>query len=128
MLLPAAFYFLRESQVPPVDDLRRAGVAMAVATDCNPGSAPTTSLLLMLNMAATLFRLTPEEALAGVTRVAARALGLAGDRGTLEAGKRADLAIWEIERPGELAYRIAFNPLAAAIQAGRVRQGGEALT
>lgn len=123
MLLPAAFYVLREAQVPPVSDLRRAGVPIALATDCNPGSAPATSLLLMLNMAATLFRLTPEEALAGVTRNAARALGQAGDRGTLEVGKRADLAIWDIDQPAELTYRIGFNPLAAAMVGGRVRGG-----
>ncbi len=110
VLLPGAFYTLRETQKPPVATLRAAGVAMAVATDCNPGSSPLTSLLLTLNMACTLFRLTPEEALAGVTRVATEALGLA-DRGTLAEGLRADLAIWDVEHPAELAYRIGFNPL-----------------
>ena len=110
VLLPGAFYTLRETQKPPVATLRAAGVAMAVATDCNPGSSPLTSLLLTLNMACTLFRLTPEEALAGVTRVAAEALGLA-DRGTLAEGLRADIAIWDVEHPAELAYRIGFNPL-----------------
>lgn len=120
-LLPGAFYCLRETQVPPIDAFRRAGVPMAVATDCNPGSAPVTSLLLMLSMACTLFRLTPEEALAGVTRNAARALGLQDSRGTLEAGKLADLCVWDIEEPAELAYRIGYNPLAYAVKDGRVR-------
>jgi imidazolonepropionase len=110
VLLPGAFYTLRETQRPPVATLRAAGVEMAVATDCNPGSSPLTSLLLTLNMACTLFRLTPEEALAGVTRVAADALGL-DDRGVLAAGLRADIAIWDVEHPAELAYRIGFNPL-----------------
>ncbi len=118
VLLPGAFYFLRETKVPPVDALRRARVPMAVATDCNPGSAPLTSLLLVLNMACTLFRLTPEEALAGITRHAARALGLANDRGTLEVGKVADFAVWDIDQPAELAYRIGFNPLAYAVKGG----------
>jgi imidazolonepropionase len=120
VLLPGAFYFLRDTQVPPIDLLRRHGVAMAVASDCNPGTSPLTSLLLAMNMAATLFRLTPEEALAGVTRNAARALGLAGETGTLEAGKWCDLAIWDIERPAELTYRMGFNPLHA-----RVWRGGD---
>ncbi|UUP17681.1 imidazolonepropionase [Nitratireductor thuwali] len=111
VLLPGAFYTLRETQLPPVDALRRAGVPIAVATDCNPGSSPLASLLLTLNMACTLFRLTPEEALAGATREAARALGLAGEIGTIEPGKRAELAIWDVEHPAELAYRIGFNPL-----------------
>lgn len=110
VLLPGAFYTLRETRVPPVELLRRHGVAMAVATDCNPGSSPLASLLLAMNMAATLFRLTPEEALAGATRSAAKALGLA-DRGIIAAGKRADLAVWDVEHPAELAYRIGFNPL-----------------
>ncbi|MGR3715219.1 MAG: imidazolonepropionase [Thermohalobaculum sp.] len=117
VLLPGAFYTLRETQKPPVEMLRAAGVAMAVATDCNPGSSPLTSLLLTLNMACTLFRLTPEEALAGVTRVAAEALGLA-DRGTLAEGLRADIAIWDVEHPAELAYRIGFNPLHHRILGG----------
>ena len=118
VMLPGAFYFLRDTQVPPIDLLRRHGVPLAVATDCNPGSSPLTSLLLAMNMAATLFRLTPEEALAGVTRNAARALGLAGEVGTLEAGKACDLAIWDIERPAELTYRIGFNPLHKRIWRG----------
>jgi imidazolonepropionase len=119
VLLPGAFYFLRDTRVPPIDLMRRHGVAMAVATDCNPGSSPLTSPLLAMNMAATLFRLTPEEALAGVTRNAARALGLAGETGTLEIGKWCDLAIWDIERPAELAYRMGFNPLHARVWRGR---------
>jgi len=110
VLLPGAFYTLRETQKPPVAMLREAGVPIAVATDCNPGSSPLTSLLLTLNMACTLFRLTPEEALAGATRVAAQALGL-NDRGVLAEGMRADIAIWDIEHPAELAYRVGFNPL-----------------
>jgi imidazolonepropionase len=111
VLLPGAFYFLREKQAPPVEVLRRAGVPIAIATDCNPGSSPLASLLLAMNMASTLFRLTPEEALAGVTRNAARALALAGEIGTVEAGKRAELAVWDVTHPAELAYRIGFNPL-----------------
>ena len=111
VLLPGAFYFLREKQAPPVDALRKAGVPIAVATDCNPGSSPLASLLLVMNMASTLFRLTPEEALAGVTRNAARALGLQDEIGTIEFGKRAELAVWDVEHPAELAYRIGFNPL-----------------
>ena len=110
VMLPGAFYTLRERQAPPIDLLRQHMVDMAVATDCNPGSSPLTSLLLAMNMAATLFRMTPEETLAGVTRSAARALGLA-DRGVIEAGKRADLCLWDVEHPAELAYRIGFNPL-----------------
>jgi imidazolonepropionase len=111
VLLPGAFYFLREKQAPPVDALRSAGVPIAIATDCNPGSSPLASPLLAMNMASTLFRLTPEEALAGVTRNAARALGLAGEIGTIEAGKRAELAVWDVGHPAELAYRIGFNAL-----------------
>jgi len=119
VLLPGAFYFLRETKLPPIEALRRAGVPMALATDSNPGSSPVTSLLLMLNMGATLFRLTPEETLAGVTRNAAKALGLGGSTGTLQAGKRADFAIWNIDRPAELSYRIGFNPLHARIWQGK---------
>lgn len=111
VLLPGAFYFIRETKVPPVDLLRKAGAKIAIATDCNPGSSPMTSLLLAMNMACTLFRLTPEEALLGVTRNAATALGLSGETGTLQPGKWCDLAIWDIERPAELSYRIGFNPL-----------------
>jgi imidazolonepropionase len=111
VVLPGAFYFLREKQAPPVDALRSAGVPIAIATDCNPGSSPLASLLLAMNMGSTLFRLTPEEALAGVTRNAARALGLADEIGTIEAGKRAELAVWDVGHPAELAYRIGFNAL-----------------
>lgn len=118
VLLPGAFYTLRETQLPPVEALRRAGVPIAVATDCNPGSSPLASLLLVLNMACTLFRMTPEEALAGATRNAARALGLP-DRGTIAPGQRADLAVWDVEHPAELAYRIGFNPLHRRIFGGR---------
>jgi imidazolonepropionase len=118
VLLPGAFYFLRETKLPPVAALRQAGIAIALSTDCNPGSSPATSLLLMLNMAATFFRMTPEEALAGVTRNAARALGMAASHGTLEPGKAADLAVWDIERPAELAYRIGFNPLHQRVKSG----------
>ena len=117
VLLPGAFYTLRETQLPPVQALRDAGVPIAIATDCNPGSSPLTSLLLTMNMACTLFRMTPEEALAGATRIAAQALGLA-DAGTIEAGKRADLAVWDVSEPAELAYRIGFNPLHKRIFAG----------
>ena len=117
-LLPGAYYFMRETRLPPIDGLRAAGVGIALATDCNPGTSPLTSLLLTMNMAATLFRLTVDECLAGVTRNAARALGLAGETGTLEAGKSCDLAIWDIERPAELVYRMGFNPLHARIWKG----------
>jgi imidazolonepropionase len=110
VLLPGAFYTLRERQAPPVQAFRDHGVAMALATDCNPGSSPVTSLLLTMNMGCTLFGLTPAEALAGVTLNAARALGLR-DRGVIAPGLRADLAIWDVETPAELAYRIGFNPL-----------------
>ncbi len=106
VLLPGAFYYLRETKQPPVDLFRRYGVPIAVATDCNPGTSPTTSLLTMMNMACVLFGLTPQEALAGVTREAARALGLALDRGTLDVGKRADLALWDIESPASLSAMI----------------------
>jgi imidazolonepropionase len=119
VLLPGAFYVLREKQLPPVEALRRHGVPIALATDSNPGTSPITSLLLTMNMAATLFRLTVDEALAGVTRAAARALGRLADIGTLEPGKRCDLAIWDIERPAELVYRIGFNPLHKRVRGGR---------
>ena len=118
VLLPGAFYTLRETQVPPVAAFREYGVAMAVATDCNPGSSPLTSILLALNMACTLFRLTPEDALRGATRNAARALGL-DDTGRLAPGLRADLAVWDVDAPAELAYRIGFNPLHARWFGGR---------
>ena len=118
VLLPGAFFVLRESKLPPVRAFRAHGVAMAIATDCNPGSAPVVSLLLMLNMACTLFHLTPEEALAGVTRNAARALGLADDRGVLAAGLRADLAFWDIGRPAELCYWLGANPCVGVVKDG----------
>ncbi len=119
VLLPGAFYFLRETQKPPVDLLRKLKVPVALATDCNPGTSPLTSLLLVMNMGATLFRLTVEECLAGVTREAAGALGRLESVGTLEAGKLCDLAIWDIERPAELVYRMGFNPLHARVKEGR---------
>ncbi|MEO8634345.1 MAG: imidazolonepropionase [Gemmatimonadales bacterium] len=120
VLLPGAYYFLRETQAPPVQALRDAGVTIALATDHNPGSSPTLSPLLMLNMACTLFRLTPEEALRGMTVHGARALGL-DDRGTLEAGQRADLVIWELSHPSELAYRFGQRPAARTVVGGRER-------
>jgi imidazolonepropionase len=110
VMLPGAFYFLRETKVPPIDAFRRHGVAMALATDCNPGSSPLTSLILAMNMACTLFRMTPDEALRGVTINAAKALGL-DDCGEIAVGNRADLAVWDVETPAELSYRIGFNPL-----------------
>lgn len=119
VLLPGAFYFIRETKQPPVAAFRAAGVPIALATDCNPGTSPLTSLLLVMNMGATLFRLTVEECLAAVTREAARALGRLGEVGTLEAGKWCDLAIWDIERPAELVYRMGFNPLHARVWRGR---------
>jgi imidazolonepropionase len=118
VLLPGAFYVLREKHTPPVDELRGQRVPMAIATDCNPGTSPITSLLVVMNMAATLFRLTVEEAVAGVTREAARALGRLGEIGTLEPGKWCDLAVWDIERPAELVYRIGFNPLHTRVWRG----------
>lgn len=117
-LLPGAYYFMRETQLPPVAALRAAGVPIALATDSNPGTSPLTSILLVMNMAATMFRLTVEECLLGVTHNAARALGLEGEIGTLEAGKACDLAIWTIEHPADLVYRIGFNPLEARVVAG----------
>ncbi len=117
-LLPGAFYFTRETQLPPIAALREAGVGIALATDCNPGSSPMTSLLLAMNMGATLFRLTVDECLRGVTINAARALGMGAEAGSLAPGKRCDLAIWNIETPAELVYCIGFNPLHQ-----RIRQG-----
>ena len=114
VILPGAFYTLREKQAPPIELFRKHEVAMALATDCNPGSSPMTSLLLTMNMGCTLFRMTPLEALKGVTVNAARALGL-DDCGTIETGKRADLAVWNIAHPAELSYRIGFNPLHARL-------------
>jgi imidazolonepropionase len=119
VLLPGAFYFLRETVVPPVAALRAAGVPMALATDCNPGTSPMTSILLAMNMACTLWRLTPLEALAGVTINAARALGLLGEIGSLAPGKRADFALWDIVRPADLACSIGFNPCRAVVVRGR---------
>jgi imidazolonepropionase len=124
VLLPGAFYTLRERQKPPLELCRRHGVAMALATDCNPGSSPVTSLRAILNLGCNLFGLTPEEALAGVTRHAARALGLE-DRGTLEVGKRADLALWPIHRPAELSYWFAFDPPAIILKDGERTDSGK---
>jgi imidazolonepropionase len=120
VLLPGAFYFLRETKLPPMDLLRRHGVPIALSTDCNPGSSPMTSLLLILNMACTLFRMTPEEALAGITRNGARALGLQDRIGTLEQGKDADFVLWDITEPAELSYRIGFNPLKQVVRQGEL--------
>ena len=110
VILPGAFYTIRETQAPPIALLRKHGVPMAIATDVNPGSSPLNSLLLALNMGCTLFRMTPEEVLRGATQNAARALGLK-DVGIIKAGMRAELAVWDIKHPAELAYRIGFNPL-----------------
>jgi len=118
VILPGAFYTLGETQKPPIDLLRQYQVPMALASDANPGSSPLYSVLLAMNMACTLFRITPEEALAGVTRNAARALGL-NDRGTIAPGQRADLAVWNVQPPAELSYHIGFNPLYARIFGGR---------
>ena len=119
VLLPGAYYVLREPQAPPVELFRRHGVKLAIATDCNPGSSPLTSLLLAANMAATLFRLTVGECIAGITREAARALGLQSECGTIESGKWCDLAIWDVETPAELIYLIGYNPLHTRIWRGR---------
>ncbi|GAA0413942.1 imidazolonepropionase [Massilia aurea] len=124
VLLPGAYYYLRETVMPPIAALRVAGVPMAVATDCNPGTSPLTSLLLALNMACTLWRLTPQEALLGVTAHAARALGLQDEIGTLTVGKRADLALWNIARPADLAYAMGLNPCRAVIHGGVLRTIG----
>ncbi|MGQ0654377.1 MAG: imidazolonepropionase [Betaproteobacteria bacterium] len=121
VLLPGAFYFLREQRLPPVGALRRLGVPIALATDHNPGSSPLSSLLLAMNLACTLFGLTPEEALAGVTRNGARALGMHASHGTLEIGKQADFALWEIESPAELACAMGANPNAGAVWGGQIR-------
>ena len=118
-LLPGAFYFTGETRLPPIDGLRAAGIPIALATDCNPGTSPLSSLLLVMNMAATLFRLTVEECLAGVTCNAARALGLGSETGTIEVGKSCDLAIWDIERPAELIYRMGLNALHSRIWSGQ---------
>ena len=118
VMLPGAFYFLRDTQVPPIELFRRHGVPMAVATDCNPGSSPTTHLPLMMNMACTLFRMTPAEALLGVTRHAARALGMAETHGTVELGKVANLCLWDAEHPAELAYTIGASRLRQRLHHG----------
>lgn len=118
VLLPGAFYTLGETRKPPVSRFRKAGVAMAIATDCNPGSSPVTSLLTIMNMACVLFGLTPEEALTGVTRNAAKALGRLAERGTLEVGKVADFVHWAVDEPAELAYRVGFNPCQTVIRNG----------
>ncbi len=120
VLLPGAYYFLRDTTPPPVAALRAAGVRMAVATDCNPGTSPMTSILLAMNMACTLWRLTPQEALAGCTVNAAHALGLQKEIGTLEVGKRADFALWQIARPADLSYGIGFNPCSAVVRGGEL--------
>jgi imidazolonepropionase len=119
VLLPGAFYCLRETKLPPLDALRRLGVPVALATDCNPGSSPVTSLTLILNMACTLFRMTPAEALTGITRHGARALGLQADVGTLEVGKRADIVLWNATEPAELAYRIGDDLCDRVLYGGR---------
>lgn len=118
VVLPGAFYFIREHQIPPIDAMRRHKVPIALATDSNPGTSPLTSLLLTMNMGATLFRLTIDECIGAVTREAARALGLFEQTGSLDAGKSCDLAIWDIERPAELVYRMGFNPLHARVWRG----------
>jgi len=118
VLLPGAFYFLRDTKVPPLDAFRTARVPIAIATDCNPGTSPLTSLLMAMNLSATLFRMTVEECLVGVTRAAATALGMSDQVGTLETGKRCDLALWNIERPADLVYRMGFNPLHARVWGG----------
>ncbi len=118
VLLPGAFYFLREDKLPPVAALRKHGVPIAIATDSNPGSSPLLSILLAMNFACTLFRLTPEEALAGITRNGARALGMGDSHGTIEPGKAADLAFWQVGSPGELAYAMGANPCVGVVRAG----------
>ncbi|MCH7881544.1 MAG: imidazolonepropionase [Proteobacteria bacterium] len=122
VLLPGAFYGLRETRLPPIEALRQHQVPIAIATDANPGSSPVSSLLLILNMACTLFRLTPREALRGVTINAAKALGLDAGIGSLQAGKQADLVIWDVDKPSELAYQIGLNPCVAVMQAGNWRK------
>ena len=123
VLLPGSTYTLRASRTPPVELFRMYGVPMAISTNCNPGPSPVTSLLMILNMACTLFRITPEEALAGATRNASAALGLAATHGTLETGKTADFVLWDIESPKELVYYIGLNPCALVVYAGKVVRG-----
>lgn len=120
VLLPGAFYFLRETKLPPVDALRNASVPIAIATDCNPGTSPMTSLLLAMNMACTLFKLTPLEALQGTTRHAAKALGLFDQVGSLAVGKQADFALWKVDRPADLSYAIGANPCCGSVFMGLV--------
>ena len=120
VLLPGAYYFLRETHRPPVGALRRHRVPIAIATDHNPGSSPLSSPLLAMNMACTLFNLTPEEALAGVTRNGARALGMQATHGTLETGKSADFALWKIDSPAQLAYEAGANPNAGVVRSGEI--------
>jgi imidazolonepropionase len=120
VLLPGAFYFLRETKLPPIDKMRAAGVRMAVASDCNPGTSPMTSPLAALNMACTFFRLTPEEAIAGITREGAQALGMLDDVGTLEVGKACDLAVWEVGSPAELSYWLGAPLMRERVVAGLV--------
>ncbi|MCB1421135.1 MAG: amidohydrolase family protein, partial [Nitratireductor sp.] len=119
VMLPGAFYTLRETQLPPIAAFRDNGVPMAIATDCNPGSSPLSSLLLTMNMACTLFRMTPEEALAGATKHAAKALGI-DDAGVIAPGMQADLAVWDVRHPAELSYRIGFNPLWKRVFGGQL--------
>ncbi|MFT5573774.1 MAG: imidazolonepropionase [Cryomorphaceae bacterium] len=121
VLLPGAFYFLRETKLPPIDALRENGVPIAIASDSNPGSSPVSSLLLMLSMACTLFKLTPEESLAGVTRNAAMALGIDDNAGTLEPGKVANMVLWDLQNPAELSYRIGHNPCVKVMYKGAIR-------
>ncbi len=124
MLLPGAFYCLRETRLPPIAALREAQVPMALATDCNPGTSPVTSLLLMLNMGCTLFGLTPSEALLGVTKHAARALGLQSSKGVVAPGFDADLVLWDAQQPADLAYRVGYNPCRRVLRHGSVVKGG----
>lgn len=119
-LLPGAFYFLRETKTPPIELLRRYQVPMAVATDFNPGTSPLASIRLAMNMACTLFRLTPEEALTSVTRHAAQALGLQDQIGQLGAGFAADFIVWDIQHPAELAYQVGINPIKQRVFAGEI--------
>jgi imidazolonepropionase len=119
VLLPGAFYFLRETKQPPLDSIREHRVPIAIASDNNPGTSPLTSLLLTMNMAATCFRMTVEECISGVTREGARALGILNQTGTLEAGKDCDLAIWNIENLAELVYKMGYNPLHARVRNGQ---------
>jgi len=121
VLLPGAFYFLGEEQMPPVDVLRSQGISIAIATDLNPGSSPINSPHIAMNMACVLFGLNPEEALCGMTRNAAKVLGMQGDRGVLREGSSADLVLWDIDHPSELSYWIGPNPCGAVVQAGVLR-------